>query len=446
MYAKIFINYRRGDAPTSTERIYERLSREVGSASLFRDIHDIPPGADFARVLEAAIEDSRVMLSIIGPNWLGQRALFGRRRIDDRDDFVRFEIATALRQRLHVIPLLVDGAQMPSEGQLPNEIRELSKRNALVVNQTAFDAHLAKLASTLKALLDANEETANAPARQGDREFLRGSRVLWVDDQPINNQYEQRALETLGIEIVRAHDTQDGLRKFDAERFHLVVSDMRRPSGHDAGYALLKEIRARSQHTPFVLYSATAQATRQDAWSRGAQVATDNVRELIAGVVGQLLSRRLGGSDPQPEMTRIVGRGASGAYDGDATRPATQRPPVGLDAPVAGWLVVIDGPGRGKSREIHAGSNTLGRGADQSVQLDFGDNTISRKQAVLTFDEAANRYVIAPCMGSQAPIYAGDNVVVGETVLTDREIIRVGSTSLLFVALCGDTFAWSTRR
>ena len=57
MYAKIFINYRRGDAPTSTERIYERLSREVGSASLFRDIHDIPAGADFTRVLEAAIEE-----------------------------------------------------------------------------------------------------------------------------------------------------------------------------------------------------------------------------------------------------------------------------------------------------------------------------------------------------------------------------------------------------
>lgn len=446
MYAKIFINYRRGDAPTSTERIYERLSREVGSASLFRDIHDIPVGADFARVLEAAIEESRVMLSVIGPNWLGHRALFGRRRISDRDDFVRFEIATALRQRLHVIPLLVDGAQMPSEGELPNEIRELSKRNALVVNQTAFDADLAKLASTLKALLDANEETASAPSRRGDREFLRGSRVLWVDDQPINNQYEQRALETLGIEIIRAHDTQEGLRKFNSGRFHLIVSDMRRPSGHDAGYALLKEIRARSQHTPFVLYSATAQATRQDAWSLGAQVATDSGRELIAGVVGQLLSPRLGGSDPQPEMTRIVGRSASRTYDGDAARPPTQHLPADLESPVAGWIVVIDGPGRGRSREIHAGSNTLGRGADQVIQLDFGDDTISREQAVLTYSGPSNRYVIAPCAGAKALIHAGENIVVGETVLTDRQIIRIGNTSLLFVALCGDAFAWGQRR
>lgn len=446
MYAKIFINYRRGDAPTSTERICERLLREVGSAALFRDIHDIPAGADFARVLEAAIEDSRVMLSIIGPRWLGPRPLFGRRRISDRDDFVRFEIATALRQRLHVIPLLVDGAQMPSEGELPNEIRELSKRNALVVSPTAFDAHLAKLASTLKALLDANEEAESAPSQRGDREFLRGSRVLWVDDQPINNQYEQRALETLGIEFVRAHDTQDGLRKFDSERFHLVVSDMRRPSGPDAGYVLLKEIRARSQHTPFVLYSATAQETRQDAWSRGAQVATGSVRELIAAVVGQLLSRRLGGTDPQPEMTRIVPRSASGAYDGGATRPSTQPLSADLEAPVAGWIVVIDGPGRGRSREIHPGSNTLGRGANQMIQLDFGDNTISREQAVLTFDEASNSYAIAPCAGAKAPIYAGENIVVGETVLTDRAIVRIGSTSLLFVALCGDGFAWSERR
>ena len=88
----------------------------------------------------------------------------------------------------------------------------------------------------------------------------------------------------------------------------------------------------------------------------------------------------------------------------------------------------------------------MGRGADQIIPLDFGDNAISREQAVLTFDETSNRYLIAPCTGSKALMYAGENIVVGETVLTDREIIRIGDTSLLFVALCGDAFAWSERR
>ena len=86
----------------------------------------------------------------------------------------------------------------------------------------------------------------------------------------------------------------------------------------------------------------------------------------------------------------------------------------------------------------------MGRGADQIIPLDFGDNAISREQAVLTFDETSNRYLIAPCTGSKALMYAGENIVVG--VLTDREIIRIGNASLLFVALCGDAFAWSERR
>jgi hypothetical protein len=56
----------------------------------------IPPGVNFHKVLREAVPRCDVLLAVIGPNWLNVRDEEGSRRLDNPNDFLRIEIATAL--------------------------------------------------------------------------------------------------------------------------------------------------------------------------------------------------------------------------------------------------------------------------------------------------------------------------------------------------------------
>jgi hypothetical protein len=135
-----FISYRRKDNRHVTERVYDRLVSRFGRESIFKDVDAIPLGTDFRQVLERAVAKSDVQLVIIGQHWLTATDEFGRRRLDDEQDFVRVEIETALARRILVIPLLVDGADMPAAAELPAALREVAFRNGTVV-RTDPDFH-----------------------------------------------------------------------------------------------------------------------------------------------------------------------------------------------------------------------------------------------------------------------------------------------------------------
>src|SRR5437868_2808199 len=111
---KIFISYRRDDSETDTDFLYEQLAHHFGKEHVFMDIDNIPVGRDFAEVIESAVSSCDVLIAIIGKQWLtitdGQK-----RRLDNPEDFVRLEIAAALRRKILVIPLLVRGAKMPRQ-------------------------------------------------------------------------------------------------------------------------------------------------------------------------------------------------------------------------------------------------------------------------------------------------------------------------------------------
>jgi CheY-like chemotaxis protein len=130
-------------------------------------------------------------------------------------------------------------------------------------------------------------ETTSSPRR---RRKLQQSTVLWVDDNPENNLYERRALEALGINIDLANDTQDALRKLSHKEYDLVISDMGRPSGKQAGYELLKLVRDSGNSLPFIIYAGSNLPQHQlEAEDRGAQGSTNDPRELFELAVGQLL-------------------------------------------------------------------------------------------------------------------------------------------------------------
>jgi hypothetical protein len=143
----IFISYRRSDSAASAGRIRDRLALVHPGRSIFMDVESIAPGDDFAEEIERAIGQCDVLVAIIGPGWLGATAGDdGRRRIDDAEDFVRFEVATALRLGLRILPVLVDNAPLPAARELPEEVRALTRRNALEIRHARFDADIAALA------------------------------------------------------------------------------------------------------------------------------------------------------------------------------------------------------------------------------------------------------------------------------------------------------------
>src|SRR5262249_1395015 len=108
-----------------------------------------------------------------------------------------------------------------------------------------------------------------------------------------------------------------------------------------------------------------------------------------------------------------------------------------------GWLVVVQGPGRGRSLEIGIGANSIGRERNQKLCIDFGDQQIHReKHAVLVYDPRSQRFFVQS--GDVRNLtYLVDNLVLTPTELKGGEVIVVGQTHLRFVPFCGPNFSWS---
>ncbi|HEV2235143.1 MAG TPA: pentapeptide repeat-containing protein [Ktedonobacterales bacterium] len=160
---KIFISYRRLDSAAVAGRLYDRLVGYFGSESVFKDVDSIQIGANFVDVITDAIRGADVMLVLIGRNWLNTQASDGHRRIDDPHDFIRIEIEGALRFGRPIIPVLLDGAAIPSPAELPPSLAQLAMYNALVLRHDPdFSADVRQLISALDRL--ATTFPAPAPA------------------------------------------------------------------------------------------------------------------------------------------------------------------------------------------------------------------------------------------------------------------------------------------
>jgi glycosyltransferase involved in cell wall biosynthesis len=151
MNPKVFLSYRREDSAGYAGRIKDSLRRALGRNQLFIDVDNVPPGANFAKRLQNELATCDVLLVIIGRNWLNARRDDGRRRLDNPDDIVRSEIATALRRNIPVIPVLVDGAAVPKAQELPEELKDLTVSNALDLRHISFQTDIDRLIRSLKA-------------------------------------------------------------------------------------------------------------------------------------------------------------------------------------------------------------------------------------------------------------------------------------------------------
>ena len=165
----VFVSYRRDDAAYPAGWLVDRLVGRFGAGRVFRDVNSIQPGDDFVEDIMTAVGSCAVLLAVIGVRWLAVTGEDGRRRIDDPEDFVRLEIEAALARNVRVIPVLVDGARMPSATDLPASLQGLARRQALELSPANFDTSrlLAVLESTLTGTTAADRaDEPGKPARE----------------------------------------------------------------------------------------------------------------------------------------------------------------------------------------------------------------------------------------------------------------------------------------
>ena len=167
MPASIFVSYRRASASGSAGRLYDALVTHFGKDAVFMDVASIEPGDDFIDVLVARLAQCQIALVVIDREWLSARNHSGQPRLANPDDFVRSEIEISLRNRILVIPVLVDGASMPTPDQLPVAIQELASRQAVEITPSRFQYDVGRLLSAIASRVDSNYslQSGDTPGR-----------------------------------------------------------------------------------------------------------------------------------------------------------------------------------------------------------------------------------------------------------------------------------------
>lgn len=148
--ADIFVSYRRDDSQHAAGRLNDRIEAAFGAGRVFFDTVAIQPGEDFVDVLGAKVGACRILIAVIGPRWL--EILEGR--LGEANDFVRIEIAEAMRRGVRVVPVVIDGAKLPPESRLPEELKPLVRRHAVPVRADTFRSDVDQLVAFMRQYLD----------------------------------------------------------------------------------------------------------------------------------------------------------------------------------------------------------------------------------------------------------------------------------------------------
>ena len=130
---KIFIPYRRKDGKDMVGRIADWLKLTHGDIKVFTDVYNITRGTDFRQTFDAAIRLCDLVIAAIGPRWAAPESGSTDPRILQDGDWVCAELEIATRNGILIIPVLIDGASMPSASQLPYSLAQLRFLQAATV-------------------------------------------------------------------------------------------------------------------------------------------------------------------------------------------------------------------------------------------------------------------------------------------------------------------------
>jgi hypothetical protein len=168
--SEIFLSYRRDDSSGYSGRLYDRLRDHFGPNHVFRDVEALAPGVDFVAAIEEAVGSCDALIAVIGRRWLRATTTSGTSRLEEPSDFVRAEIGAALARNVPVFPILIEGAAMPSESDLPAPLGSLARRQALELSESRWDFDVARLIAAVEHALADEQSTPRDERREvGDQ-------------------------------------------------------------------------------------------------------------------------------------------------------------------------------------------------------------------------------------------------------------------------------------
>lgn len=193
----IFINYRRNDSEGEAGRLFDELAHRFGERFVFMDVAAIEPGRDFRKAIDQSVASCSVLLAMIGVEWGDSKDPHGSRRLDDPSDFVRMEVASALRRDIPVIPVLVRGAKMPRADQLPEDLKELAFRNAVELTHARWKSDVQVLVRALEPYMQA----AQSDTAQKTRPLAHAPRPASVAPRSVNVGIAAATVERVGKQL-----------------------------------------------------------------------------------------------------------------------------------------------------------------------------------------------------------------------------------------------------
>jgi hypothetical protein len=148
--AKIVLSYRRADSSGVAGRLFDRIRDRFGAPNVFMDIDSIPFGTNFRTHIQNTLTGCKIVVALMGKDWIGKRLFPFQARIFDANDPIRLEMHTALKMNVPILPVLIDGAKVESM-RLPRELVELRELHAAPLSSGQdFDQHTARLLTAIE--------------------------------------------------------------------------------------------------------------------------------------------------------------------------------------------------------------------------------------------------------------------------------------------------------
>lgn len=252
------------------------------------DIDTIQPGEDFVTVIENAVGYCSILIAIIGRQWLSGGGEAGR-WLDNPNDYVRAEIATALKRDIRVIPVLMQRASMPKSEDLPDELVRLARRHAVELSDIRWQHDVDKLISVLEGILTPQDETL----RRESQEHA-GPRLSTETSDP--NFWEQQRQEAEARRRLEAAQKESRQTNEQSKREAEQEEERRRRLAEDD---LRKRRRKRRLIVAFVLallfafvgvVGVIALVWTQTAWRNEQRSADQNATPTNTQQTGQMRS------------------------------------------------------------------------------------------------------------------------------------------------------------
>jgi hypothetical protein len=280
---KIFISYRRNDAGHAVDRLSDALSEAYGADAIFLDTDSIEIGSRFDKQIDQALAAARALLLAIGPHFDG-------RRLHAREDWVRKEVSRSIKQKKQVIPLLIDGGDLPKA--LPRELARLPGYQSFPLRRETWRDNVVELIKLLErsGLKRIPSRRAKVHA-ESPRVVLMDSPLKIYDSKPIrgamNSHVIRRRLRGLALGTLYIEPVYPGWDDWDvvsSKEPDLIIIHYSCLDDTDTPKNLrgfLSDALRGSETTKAIIYSRT---TKVSAFNRRIEYVAKGFKDRVFGL------------------------------------------------------------------------------------------------------------------------------------------------------------------